>query len=143
MFDESSNLYEAIESGLKIVPRRKNLEIAMYNGLLKTNIYMGYQHDFEFYYPHSFVDDFPFFGNTIVRKYAQTFDDWVASEFKRVCNQTMRLNGEDGVFFRYHNSGNNTNIVDVDEVYKFDINARKLNLNVFYNYDGRNYMPII
>jgi len=143
-------LKNAIESDILNIDRNDRLIVAMYNGMLRVEMFKtqfeywsGVIHE-DYYkqyfdYPHSFIDDIPYFGNSYCGDNT-TFSFWYVSEFQYICNQTIKLFGSNGIFETYHNDGD---IIDSSYEYEFTLpDSEDLKVDNLFEYNNQIYVPI-
>ena len=154
LVETQSKVIDAIEKGLKTVPRLNKLEVALYSGLIAGYIENKPPQPVTtgshvpmtlMIYPFSHIDTLPEFRGSAPAS-ANGFNsdnieflDWVTNYFQFRATETMRLKGLNGTVTTYQFQ----NIVDTELEYVFDIidSPDIIPENLFF-YDNQLYMPI-
>lgn len=154
LVETQSKVIDAIEKGLKTVPRIDKIEVAMYSGMIVTylenrppklpttdarvplNLLT---------YPFSHIDILPEFRGSApaaANDYngdTPEFDYWVTNFYQFLIFETMRLKGNNGVVKSYQIE----NVLDTSKEYNFDIpDSPYITADNIFEYKNQNYIPI-
>lgn len=154
LVETQSKVIDAVENGLKTVPRIDKIEVAMYSGMVVTYVEnrppklptTDARVPLDLLtYPFSHIDILPEFRGSApaaANNYngdTPEFDSWVTNFYKFRIFESMRLKGNNGIVKSYQIE----NVLDTSKEYDFEIpDSPYITADNIFEYKNQNYIPI-
>ena len=128
---QSQNILSAVEDSMVQYPRKSKIEVGIFTGMIEL-------FNEAVFYPVTYVDNVPEFF-ALNRNQEGLFTVWVAEKYNHICNLTLRLVGDDGIY----NTFFKTKLYDdsIEYVFKIPYNIN-IDTSKLYFYNHQKYIPI-